>query len=364
MDKLNLYEVLGVSKEATPEEIKKNYRKLAKEFHPDKNPDAGEKFKEISFAYEVLSDPEKRRVYDRHGLRGLQEGADGFSADSQDFFAHWFPFGNSAGHSRRDGKILVKLEVSLEEIYQGQQEKLVEYKRQKLCDNCNGHGGPQEGREQCETCGGLGRTAAFTFMGLSAFDAICPNCDGRGFTIKEKMRCKFCRGDGFVDEQMKRKVTVERGVPHMQKLPFPREGHQLRSREFGELVVVMMQGEHALFQRRHANLYMRDLEINITEALCGFTHCFKHLDGRKVCMRTQPGEVLRHNHIKMMRGSGMPVYNQPTHHGDLYVQFKVNMPENGFANAAQLATLETLLPPREQVAVPAEAEEVQLADIK
>ncbi|XP_034474397.1 dnaJ homolog subfamily A member 2 [Drosophila innubila] len=364
MDKLNLYEVLGVTKDATSEEIKKNYRKLAKEFHPDKNPDSGEKFKEISFAYEVLSDPEKRRIYDRYGVKGLQEGADGYS-DASDFFAQWFPFGGATSdRSRRDGKIMVKLELTLEEIYVGGAQKPVEYKRQKLCDQCNGDGGPKEARLECEACGGVGRTAAFTFMGLSAFDAVCPTCDGRGFTIKEKMRCKLCTGSGFVEQQMKRNVDVERGVPHMLKLPFANEGHQLRSGEFGDLYVIIVQAEHAVFQRRHANLYMRDLQINITEALCGYTHCFKHLDGRNVCMTTQPGEVLRHNHIKKMRSGGMPVFNKPTDHGDLYVQFKVILPANDFATQPQLAMLEDLLPPRERIVVPPGAEEVHMTDYK
>ncbi|XP_002051679.3 dnaJ homolog subfamily A member 2 isoform X1 [Drosophila virilis] len=364
MENLNLYKVLGVTKDATPDEIKKNYRKLAKEFHPDKNPDSGDKFKEISFAYEVLSDPEKRRIYDRHGIKGLQEGAEGFT-DTSEFFAQWFPFGGTSNErGRRDGRIMIRMELTLEEMYVGGKQKSVSYKRQKLCDKCNGDGGPPNAREPCEACGGVGRAAAFTFMGLGAFDAVCPSCDGRGFNIKETMRCKSCTGTGFVEQQMKRTVDIEPGMPHMLKMPFANEGHQLRSGEFGDLYVIMVQAEHALFQRRHSNLYMHDLEINLTEALCGYSHCFKHLDGRNVCIRTQPGEVLRHNHIKMLRGSGMPVFNKPEDHGDLYLQFKVNFPANDFATPAQLATLEDLLPPRERIVVPPEAEVVQMTDYK
>lgn len=163
---------------------------------------------------------------------------------------------------------------------------------------------------------------------------------------------------------MKRNVDIERGVPHMQKLQFEKDGHQLRDGQYGILYVVILQMPHTVFQRRHTNLYMRDLEVNITEALCGYTHCFKHLDGRNKLIRTQPGEVLRHNHIKLMRGAGMPVFNKPTDFGDLYVQFKVNLPSDNFATAAQLATLETLLPAREQITVPADAESVQMTDYK
>lgn len=163
---------------------------------------------------------------------------------------------------------------------------------------------------------------------------------------------------------MKRDVMIERGVPNMLKLPFVQEGHQLRNGEFGDLYVVIVQADHSVFRRRHANLYMGDLEINLTEALCGYTHCFKHLNGQNMCMRTKPGEVLRHNQIKMMKGSGMPVFSKPNDHGDLYVQFKVNFPENGFATAAQLTTLESVLPPRENVTMPDGAEEAEMTDYK
>lgn len=178
------------------------------------------------------------------------------------------------------------------------------------------------------------------------------------------MRCSTCQGTCFVEEQRKRNVDVERGVPHMQKMQFEKDGHQLRDGQYGMLYVVVLQMPHTVFQRRHANLYMRDLEVNITEALCGYTHCFEHLDGRKKLIRTQPGEVLHHNHIKLMRGAGMPVFNKPTDFGDLYVQFKVNFPSDNFATPAQLVTLESLLPPREQVTVPAGAEAVQMTDYK
>ncbi|XP_001962852.3 dnaJ homolog subfamily A member 2 [Drosophila ananassae] len=365
MDQLNLYEVLGVAPDAGEEEIKKNYRKLAKEFHPDKNPDAGDKFKEISFAYEVLSDPEKRRIYDRYGLKGLQEGAEGFT-DASEFFSQWFPFerASQGGRGRRDGKVVIKMEVTLEEIYVGGMKKKLEYKRHKLCGKCNGDGGPKEAQESCEACGGAGRATAFTFMGLSAFDAPCPACDGRGFTIKDNMKCTPCQGIGFVEQKMKRDVVVERGAPHMLKVPFANEGNQMRGGEFGDLIVVIVQLEHTVFQRRHANLYMRDLEINLTEALCGYSHCFKHLDGRNVCLRTKPGQVLQHNHIKMVRGCGMPVFNQATDKGDLYLKFRVMFPDNDFATAPQLAMLEDLLPARQKVVIPPNAEEAQLLDYK
>lgn len=146
---------------------------MAKEFHPDKNPNAGDKFKEISFAYEVLSDPEKRRVYDRHGLKGLQESGQGFP-DASEFYSNWFSFGGlgSDRGTRRDGRVVVKLDLTLEEMYLGAKQKQVQYARKVLCSKCNGDGGPKEARETCRVCEGAGRTSAFTFLGLSAFDTV------------------------------------------------------------------------------------------------------------------------------------------------------------------------------------------------
>lgn len=144
---------------------------MAKEFHPDKNPEAGDKFKEISFAYEVLSDPEKRKIYDRYGIKGLQEGADGFS-DAGEFFSHWFPFNMGRESRGKTAQIVIKLEVSLEEIYNGNVSKTVEYKRTSFCQQCNGEGGPKEGQEKCTACNGMGRTTGYVFMGLTPVETV------------------------------------------------------------------------------------------------------------------------------------------------------------------------------------------------
>uniref|UniRef100_A0A1A9UL49 Uncharacterized protein n=1 Tax=Glossina austeni TaxID=7395 RepID=A0A1A9UL49_GLOAU len=367
MENLDLYEILGVTKNSTDAEIKKNYRKLAKEFHPDKNPNAGDKFKEISFAYEVLSDPEKRKVYDRHGIKGLQEGADGFS-DAGEFFAQWFPFSSLGGHSREGrgkvGQIVIKLEVTLEEIYNGNVAKTIEYKRTSFCSECHGDGGPKDAQQKCTQCNGVGRMASYAFMGLTAVETICSVCHGRGNVIAEDLQCGTCHGNGLVEELAKREITVEKGAPHMLKIPFPSEGHQGLQGSRGDLIVVLIQTEHTLFQRRHNDLIMRNIHVNLTQALCGFVHCFKHLDGRQICVATRPGEVIRHEELKMIPGEGMPLRNNPFDRGDLLIHFMVDFPENGFATPEQLEMLETLLPPREPFTMPEEAEEVLLVDVQ
>lgn len=121
----------------------------------------------------MLSDPEKRRTYDRHGVKGLQEGGHGFQ-DASEFYSNWFSFGGlgSERGTRRDGRVVVKLDLTLEEMYMGAKQKQVQYARKVLCSKCNGDGGPKEGRETCRVCDGAGRTSAFAFLGLSAFDTV------------------------------------------------------------------------------------------------------------------------------------------------------------------------------------------------
>ncbi|XP_037822667.1 LOW QUALITY PROTEIN: dnaJ homolog subfamily A member 2 [Lucilia sericata] len=365
MDNLDLYEILGVTKNSTDAEIKKNYRKLAKEFHPDKNPDAGDKFKEISFAYEVLSDPEKRKIYDRFGIKGLQEGADGFS-DAGEFFSHWFPFNMGQQRESRGeaAQIVIKLEVTLEEMYNGNVSKTVEYKRTSYCQQCNGEGGPKEAQEKCTACNGMGRTTGYVFMGLTPVETICLTCEGSGNIIPENLRCTTCHGKGLVEENVKRDVVVEKGAPNTLKIPFPSEGNQGLHGTRSDLIVVLIQAEHPLFKRRNNDLIMRNIHINLTQALCGVVHCFKHLDGRNICFSTKPGKVVRHGELQVIPGEGMPLRNNPFDRGDLLVPFVVEFPESGFATIEQLQMLETLLPPREPFTMPAEAEEVQLSEFQ
>lgn len=148
--------------------ISQNYRRLAKEFHPDKNPNSGEKFKEISFAHEVLTDPEKRRIYDRYGIKGLQDGVDGLA---DDFLAQWFPFVSGNRRSSRSAHrgmsvrpLEVQVEVSLEDIYNGNVQKTIKYKRKTTCITCDGVGGSADAKINCDRCKGRGHFINYSFM--------------------------------------------------------------------------------------------------------------------------------------------------------------------------------------------------------
>jgi DnaJ family protein A protein 2 len=181
-----------------------NYRKLAKEFHPDKNPEAGDKFKEISYAYEILSDPKKRQVYDKYGLKGMQQGAqDGFGGDS--LFSHLFGgglfggFGGFGGPHRRRHKgedTVHPLKVSLEDLYNGKTSKL-QLSKNVICAACRGKGGRSENFEQCPGCKGRGFKVMYHQIApgmAQQMQTECSDCQGDGVIIKEKDRCTTCRG--------------------------------------------------------------------------------------------------------------------------------------------------------------------------
>lgn len=344
---ITLYDLLDVHKSATDAEIKKNYRRLAKEFHPDKNPEAGDKFKEISFAYEVLSDPEKRQIYDRYGIKGLQEGTGGSDVDPESLFAKFFSFGSN-------NDLQIVLQVTLEELYNGNPSKTVEFTRQEVCADCQGTGGDVSKEQNCSDCGGFGYR---TTMGIIV-SGRCDACHGRGKILEEEFQCKNCSGRGLIEKDSSVNVIIEKGMQHAEKIPFRSEGHQSLKGERGHLIVILQLEQHDLFQRRADDLLMSNVQITLVEALCGLEYTFTHMDGRQLVFRTEPGEVIKPSAMKMIRGEGMPKRNNPFERGNLMISFLVEMPSDYFADDDVLQEIEKLLPPREPFVMP-EGDDVQ-----
>nr|CAI5864130.1 unnamed protein product [Callosobruchus analis] len=224
-----LYEILGVSRNASDNEIKKQYRKLAKEFHPDKNPEAGDKFKEISYAYEVLSDPKQRATYDKFGLKGLQEGAhDGFSGQntllSDDLFSQFFGGGGGSGMRRRQrGEDTVHpLKVTLENMYNGKTAKL-QLSKNVICATCQGKGSKSGQCEKCSGCNGCGLKVTYRQIApgmVQQTQSRCSECQGKGEIIKEKDRCQTCNGKKVCNETKILEVHVDKGMKENQKILF------------------------------------------------------------------------------------------------------------------------------------------------
>lgn len=321
------YEILGVAREASPEEIKKAYRKLAFENHPDKNPGdaaAEERFKEATEAYEILSDPEKRRRYDQFGPAGVGAGAAGFEHGAYDLndalraFMHTFQgdsildslFGLGAGPRsgrrgpRRGSDIRIRLKLTLEEVATGVTKK-VKVSRLIACSACGGSGAkPGTRPKTCSDCGGVGQVRTQQSMGIfGSFESIstCPRCGGSGEVIEE--RCASCSGKGLAKESQVVEVSVPPGVASGNYIPIRGAGNAgARGGTSGDLIVVIEEIPHRLFER-HADDVLIDLPISIDMAALGGQLEVPTLNGKarlKIPPGTPSGTVLR------MRGKGVP----------------------------------------------------------
>ncbi|KAL3282043.1 hypothetical protein HHI36_005245 [Cryptolaemus montrouzieri] len=370
-----LYDILGVSRNASDNEIKKQYRKLAKEYHPDKNPEAGDKFKEISYAYEIISDPKKRATYDKYGLQGMQEGAQDFGGD--DLFSHIFggglfggfsPFGGPMGGVRRRQRsedTVHPLKVSLEDMFNGKVAKL-QLNKNVICAVCRGKGSKSGHVGRCHTCRGCGLKTTIRQIGpgfAQQSQTRCPDCSGTGEFIKESDRCNTCKGKKVNSETKILEVHVDKGMKENQKIYFRGEGDQLPDVEPGDVVIVLQQKPHEVFQRNGDNLQVNHT-ITLTEALCGFNFVLRHLDGRDLLITHPAGSVLKPGDMKMVEGEGMPYHKNPFQRGNLNIVFTIQFPDNHFTNEQGFSILEKLLPPKPAFVMPVgeHVEEVDLHD--
>jgi molecular chaperone DnaJ len=320
MAKRDFYEVLGVAKAANADDIKKAYRKLAMKYHPDRNPDdktAEEKFKEVSEAYEVLSDPDKRAAYDRHGHAGIDPsmGAGGFAhggASFSDIFGDVFGdiFGGGGGarggqRSNRGSDLRYTLELNLEEAVRG---TTVQIRVPKLstCEVCNGSGA-KKGTfpETCRTCAGAGQVRVQ--QGFFSMAQTCPTCRGRGKVIKDP--CSACHGAGRVEKSKTLEVKIPAGVDTGDRIRLAGEGEAgPNGGPNGDLYVQVAVRQHKIFERDGADLYC-EVPISFADAALGGELEVPTLDGRvklKIPEGTQTGKLfrLRGKGVAPVRGGG------------------------------------------------------------
>ena len=208
------YDILGVKPSASPEEIKKAYRKLALKYHPDKNPDEGEKFKLISQAYEVLSDPKKRDIYDQGGEQAIKEGGSGSPSFSSpmDIFDMFFGGGGRMTRERRGKNVVHQLSVTLEDLYNGITKKLA-LQKNVICEKCEGIGGKKGSVEKCPLCKGRGMQVHIQQIGpgmVQQIQTVCIECKGQGERINPKDRCENCSGAKVTREKKIIEVHVEK----------------------------------------------------------------------------------------------------------------------------------------------------------
>lgn len=336
VDTEKLYETLGVAQTAEDKEIRKAYRKLASKHHPDKGGDA-EKFKEISAAYEILSDKEKREKYDKYGLEGVaEEGVSGHGAN--DLFSMFFGGGGAGGRGGRGGRgggrrkgpsVNHPLKVSLEDLYNGKTVKLAVNRKVIV-------GSPSD----CKPCRGQGIVMEMRQIGpgmISQTQRNCGECNGQGYKAETKQERKVLE------------VHIDKGMKNNQKIPFREMGDEVPNMDPGDINFIVQEKEHSLFKRKGADLLIvKNLSIN--QALCGFKFMITHLDGRKIVIKTKPGEVIKpegegqNPFMKRVTEEGMPSLGNPFVRGDLYIVFKVSFPEDGELSEEVLQVLKKTLP--------------------
>ena len=348
--KRDYYEVLGVDKNATADDIKKAYRKLAVKYHPDKNPgdkEAEEKFKEAAEAYSVLSDADKKARYDQFGHAGVEGAGPDFSGGFgnlndilNDLFGGAFGggfggfgggfggFGGGRGGQQqrvyRGRDIRVRVKLTLEEIAKGV-EKEISIEKSVPCSDCGGKGTKNSSDiKTCPACKGTGQVQRVvnSFLGQTVTYSTCQQCGGEGKIISNP--CRTCGGTGLVRKRETKKVKIPAGVEAGMQLTIQGEGHAAKNNGInGDLLVVIEEQEHPNLKREGNNLYYTKI-ISLPEAILGGEVEIPGIDGThkiKVDAGTQSGTVVR------MRGRGLPTVNGYGGTGDLYVKFAVWIPK-------------------------------------
>ncbi len=344
-NKRDYYEVLGVEKGADKDAIKKAYRKLAVKYHPDRNPgdkEAEEKFKEATEAYEVLSDDQKRPIYDQYGFAGLDGmgggGAGGYSHAFHDFsdlfggsgfediFSSLFGgaggFGGSSRGSRdeNDGASLrYDLEIDFKDAVYGCK-KDIHFKHEELCPDCNGSGGAAgSSRKTCTTCNGAGQVRRSA--GFFAVQQTCPACGGKGSTIYPP--CPSCRGSGMQEKSKAMTITIPAGVDDGKRITIPRMGNAGRNGgSSGDLVIVLHVKQDKFFERDGNDLYCA-VPISVSQAILGAEVTIRSLDKRGITLKIPSGTT--HGKLLRIKDEGVP-YTGSNRKGDLYVKIIVQLP--------------------------------------
>ena len=325
MAKTDFYELLGVSKNASDDDIKKAYRKLAVKYHPDKNPgdkSAEEKFREATEAYEILKDSKKRAQYDQFGHAAFEQGGDSIFSDM---------FGFGGGRSRRSGgrsagmrgnDLQIRLPLTLEEIAEGTK-KTLKIKHKERCGTCSGSGSKSGKRNSCSKCGGSGRVrqVANSFFGQVIQESVCPACHGEGSVVADP--CTTCGGNGLQQAETTIAVDIPAGVSEGNYINVPQKGDcGPYGGPEGDLIVIIQEKEHPVFQRHGIDLSC-ELNISFSEAALGTQKTISTIDGKvnlKIPAGTQSEKIFR------LKSKGIPALHS-RQRGDLLVRIHVKTPE-------------------------------------
>ncbi|KAI8713129.1 hypothetical protein NCS52_01256300 [Fusarium sp. LHS14.1] len=349
------YKILGVDRSASNKQLKQAYRQLSKKFHPDKNPGdntAHDKFVEVSEAYDVLSDEDTRKVYDKWGHEGVQQhrqgGGGGGGHDPFDLFSRFF---GGHGHSGRASSeprghnVEVRVEISLRDFYNGATTEFA-WNKQHICEHCEGTGSADGQVDSCNVCGGHGVRTIKRQLAPGMFQQMrmkCDACGGRGKTIKHK--CPVCQGQRVERKATNVQLNIARGAGRDSRVVYENEADESPDWVPGDLIVTLTEQapsyennpdkvDGAFFRRKGNDLYWTEL-LSLREAwMGGWTRNLTHLDAHVVRLQRPRGQVIQPGHIETVVGEGMPIWHEDgdsvyhkTEFGNLYVEYKVVLPD-------------------------------------
>ncbi|KAF2808051.1 mitochondrial protein import protein MAS5 [Mytilinidion resinicola] len=352
----DFYKLLGIEKIASEREIKKAYRRLSKQYHPDKNPgdsSAHDKFVAVADAYEVLVDEEQRRIYDQYGHEGIEQhkrggGRPGQHHDPFDLFSRFFGGSGHFGHQhaeRRGPNMEVRISMPLRDFYNGKSTQFT-IEKQAICSECEGTGSADGEVETCNVCGGRGLVIRRQQLAPGLFQQVqsmCDACGGRGQKIKHP--CPVCGGSKVVREPETHELNIEKGMPKGVRLTYDNEADESPDWVAGDLIVHLHEQPAELgteeadktdgtwFRRRGHDLFWREV-LSLREAWMGdWTRNLTHLDGHIVQVSRKRGEVVQPNTVEVVKNEGMPIWHQELPDGveeafgSLHVEYVVVLPD-------------------------------------
>jgi DnaJ-related protein SCJ1 len=354
----DLYKILGLDKSCDDRDLKKAYKTLSKKYHPDKASGDEKKFLDVAEAYEALSDPTTRKIYDQYGHDGLANhkrggGGGGHAHDPFNLFSRFFGggghFGGGGGSGVRRGPDMdVRLNVPLRDFYNGRDMEFT-LEKQQICDDCDGSGSEDGQVDICSKCGGRGAVVQKHMLAPGIYQQVqmhCDQCNGQGKTIKHK--CKVCGGNKVVRKPVTLTASLERGIPRGHRLVFENEADEHPDHVAGNLNVYVMESEPQLneedssrndgtfFRRKDQDLYWKEV-LSLREAWMGdWTRNITHMDGHVVQLSRKRGEVVQPGQVDTIKAEGMPTYQSGHVHehdhdadefGKLYVEYVVVLPD-------------------------------------